>query len=80
MCFYYVKLSTVQKSLQSEQIQRYSVVYEIIRFQEDQFLLHMFFAASTYNVRISGERPTIAAKENATPQSNSFFTCPKNQP
>ncbi|KAF6734331.1 Proteoglycan 4 [Oryzias melastigma] len=39
----------------------------------------VFSRSSTYNVRMSGERPVIAAKENATPQGNSFFKCPKNR-
>uniref|UniRef100_A0A3P9M7C2 Proteoglycan 4b n=1 Tax=Oryzias latipes TaxID=8090 RepID=A0A3P9M7C2_ORYLA len=48
--------------------------------EQEGYKYFVFSRSSTYNVRISGERPTIAAKENATPQSNSFFTCPKNQP
>uniref|UniRef100_A0A8C8DW90 SMB domain-containing protein n=1 Tax=Oryzias sinensis TaxID=183150 RepID=A0A8C8DW90_9TELE len=47
--------------------------------EQEGYKYFVFSRSSTYNVRISGERPTIAAKENATPQSNSFFTCPKDQ-
>lgn len=37
-----------------------------------------FFAAKSYNVRMDGERPVVAAPAaNASPQSNNFFKCPK---
>lgn len=52
---------------------------EITWLQENELIFCIFFAASTYNVRMSGERPIIAAKENASPQGNSFFKCPKNR-
>lgn len=36
------------------------------------------FAAKSYNVRIDGERPVIAAPTaNTSPQNNNVFKCPK---
>lgn len=36
------------------------------------------FAAKSYNVRMDGERPVIAAPAaNTSPQSNNVFKCPK---
>ncbi|RVE73516.1 hypothetical protein OJAV_G00032130 [Oryzias javanicus] len=39
----------------------------------------VFSRSSTYNVRMSGERPIIPARENTSPQGNSFFKCPKKR-
>ncbi|KAF7202648.1 proteoglycan 4b [Nothobranchius furzeri] len=39
----------------------------------------VFSRSTTYNVRMDGERPVVAAPQpNGTPQTNAFFKCPKS--
>ncbi|XP_058493932.1 proteoglycan 4b isoform X3 [Solea solea] len=46
--------------------------------EQDGYKYYVFSRSKSYNVRMEGERPVIAApKVNTSPQSNSLFKCPK---